>query len=207
MRLISQIVFATLALLVAGCSKSETVDASDASEVPADDTTQEGPAEEAEDKALDSDVAELKEAADAALARLVKSDEGVQVYIDKSAGYAVYPKITKGGLIIGGAHGKGLVYEGGVVIGKTNVKQGSIGLIAGGQTFSEVIFFEDSAALERFKKGEVKLNAKAQGVAGTAGASVSAKYAEGVAVFVFGQEGLMGDASVGGQGFAYEALD
>lgn len=207
MRPISHLCLATLAFLVTGCSESEPIEASAASGAPeeaGDDTAEEGVTEE---RALDPKVAELKKAADAALASLTKSNQAIQAYIDKSAGYAVYPKITKGGLIIGGAHGRGLVYEGGVVIAKTNVKQGSIGLIAGGQTFSEVIFFEDAAALERFKQGEVKLIAKAEGVAGTDAVSVAVKYADGVAVFVFGQNGLMGDASVGGQGFGYEALN
>jgi len=207
MKPVPHLSLATLALLVVGCSESEPVEASatpGATEEAAEDTAKESAAEE---QALDPKVAELKEAADAALASLTKSNQAIQAYIDKSAGYAVYPKITKGGLLIGGAHGRGLVYEGGRVIAKTDVKQGSIGLIAGAQTFSEVIFFEDAAALERFKQGEVKLNAKAEGVAGTDAVSVSVKYADGVAVFVFGQNGLMGDASVGGQGFAYEALD
>ena len=49
----------------------------------------------------------------------------------------------------------------------------------------------------------MEFSGQASGVAGGAGANETAKYENGVAIFVFGQKGLMGEASIGGQGFDY----
>ena len=48
-------------------------------------------------------------------------------YFDHSYGYAVFPSIGKGGLIIGGAHGTGRVYQNGQYVGDTSMTQVSIG--------------------------------------------------------------------------------
>ena len=42
----------------------------------------------------------------------------VQVTLSMSYGYAVFPSIGKGGIGIGGAHGKGEVYVGGKLVAK-----------------------------------------------------------------------------------------
>src|SRR5690348_18016148 len=68
-------------------------------------------------------------------------------------GYAVFPTIGKGGLVVGGAHGKGRVYEKGRYIGTTTMTQLSVGFQAGGQAYSQIIFLEDKRALEEFTNG------------------------------------------------------
>src|ERR1700760_1562013 len=65
-------------------------------------------------------------------------------------GYAVFPTIGKGGFIVGGAHGKGRVFENGKYIGDTTVTQLSVGFQAGGQAYSQIIFLEDKRALDEF---------------------------------------------------------
>ncbi len=133
-------------------------------------------------------------------------------YFENSAGYVVFPEVGKGGFIVGGSHGIGAVYErravlGDAVIGTADVSAGSIGLQIGGQTFSEIIFFEDDIALRRFKESKLELAANATAVAAAAGASAQAEYDNGVAIFIFNEKGLMGELSVGGQKFDYHALD
>ena len=61
--------------------------------------------------------------------------------IDTAYGYAVFPTIGKGGIGIGGAHGKGGVYHGGKRVGLTSMSQISYGLQLGGQSYSQIIFF------------------------------------------------------------------
>jgi Family of unknown function (DUF500). len=81
---------------------------------------------------------------------------------------------------------------------------GRAGLQLGGQTYSEVIFFETASSLSDFKKGNFALAAQASAVALSAGAAGHAKYEKGVAIFTATKGGLMYEASVGGQKFKYE---
>src|SRR5215468_7348835 len=82
-------------------------------------------------------------------------------FFDKAYGYAVFPSIGKAGVGVGGAYGKGKVYEGGKVIGETSMTQASIGLQLGGQAFSQIIFFEDARALKEFTSGNFEFGAGA----------------------------------------------
>ena len=93
---------------------------------------------------------------------------------DTAYGYAVFPTIGKGGIVVGGAYGNGRVYEKGKVIGDTSMTQVSVGLQLGGQAYSEIIFFEDQRALKEFTSGNFEFGADASVVAITAGASAEA---------------------------------
>jgi hypothetical protein len=64
-------------------------------------------------------------------------------FFGSSYGYAVFPTIGKGGLVVGGAHGSGHVYEKGKYIGNTSMTQVSVGFQAGGQAYSQIIFSRD----------------------------------------------------------------
>jgi lipid-binding SYLF domain-containing protein len=132
------------------------------------------------------------------------AEPGLEVYFKEAYAYAVFPTIGKGGLIFGGSHGTGMVFEGGKVVGNASVSSASVGLQAGVESYSELIFFKDKETFENFKKGNVKLSAQASAVAADKGAAAKASYNEGVAVFVKSKGGLMADASVGGQKFKYE---
>ena len=148
--------------------------------------------------------------------------------LGESYGYAVLPTIGKGGIGIGGAHGKGKVYSQGTPIGKTTMSQLTIGLQLGGQAYSQIIFFEDATSLEQFTSGNFEFSAQATAVAITAGVSAEANtgggaaagasggkndasttsggYRKGMAIFTVAKGGLMYEASLGGQKFSYEAL-
>jgi lipid-binding SYLF domain-containing protein len=131
-------------------------------------------------------------------------DSTLNTFLDNSAGYAVFPDVGKGGLIVGGAHGKGLVYQKTNVIGQATMTQASIGAQVGGQTFAQIIFFETPAALADFKSGKYEMSAEVSAVAIKEGASGAAKYKNGVAVFTMPKKGLMASASIGGQKFTFE---
>lgn len=134
-----------------------------------------------------------------------KADADLKRHFDSAAGYAIFPGIGKGGIGIGGAYGRGEVFEDGKRIGKTSVKQVTIGFQLGGQKYSELIFFKDKDALKAFKSGNYEFSAQVSAVAAAAGASKDASYERGVAVFTLAGKGLMYEATVGGQKFTFEA--
>ena len=144
--------------------------------------------------------AESQQAVDSFL----KTDSTLQNFINGAAGYAIFPNVGKGGFIVGGARGKGIVYEKGKIVGKTTMTQASIGAQVGGQTFAEMIFFETPTALNDFKAGKFEMSAEVSAVAAAEGASAAAKYKQGVAVFTLPKKGLMVQASIGGQKFKFE---
>jgi lipid-binding SYLF domain-containing protein len=147
-------------------------------------------------------------------------------FFDGSYGYAVFPTIGKGGLGVGAAHGSGRVYEHGTHVGDATMNQVSVGLQAGGQAFSQIIFFEDKRAFDEFTSGNfefgagvsaVAITAGVSGTAGTTGTSAGAsagkgdagtrgKYYKGMAVFTVAKGGLMYEASVAGQKYKYKPL-
>src|SRR6185436_17522910 len=125
----------------------------------------------------------LKAESQEVLGNFTKMDSTLKAFLDQSAGYAIFPNVGKGGLIVGGARGKGHVYEKAKIIGQATMTQASIGAQAGGQTFSELIVFETPDALNDFRAGKFEMSAEVSAVAAAEGASKAAKYKNGVAVF------------------------
>jgi lipid-binding SYLF domain-containing protein len=153
----------------------------------------------------------------------------VAPFFDSAVGYAVFPTIGKGGLGVGASHGKGQVYRGGQVIGFTSTTDISIGLQAGGQAYSQIIFFESAEALEEFTAGNFEFAASASAIAvqataeakastegagaGASGtktgekAAVGATYQNGMAVFTMAKGGLMYAATIAGQKYTYKPVE
>ena len=139
-----------------------------------------------------------------AILDIMIKDPGIKRFFDDSAGYAVFPSVGKGGIIVGGAFGRGLVIANDQVDGFAALSQATIGLQLGGQSYSQFIFFRDQTALDHFKRGNFEFSAQASAVAIAAGASADANYDAGVAVFTIAKGGLMFEGSIGGQRFSYE---
>ena len=145
----------------------------------------------------------LEREAAIAIQQFKDKDPSMVKFFDSAHGYAVFPTIGKGGLGIGGAYGKGVVYEQGKVIGYSTLKQGTVGFQIGGQAYSEIIFFQSPHALSQFKTEDAEFSAQVSAVAATAGAARTADWKEGMAVFTMAKGGLMGEASIGGQAFSF----
>ena len=135
--------------------------------------------------------------------RMKAQDPGLKVFFEDAFGYAVFAKVSKGAIGVGGAHGRGEVYRRGELIGRCDLRQGTVGLQLGGQAYSEVIFFESQEPLARFMRDELAFSAQASAVAVEAGSASAADYDDGVAVFALPTGGLMFEASIGGQSFRY----
>jgi lipid-binding SYLF domain-containing protein len=145
-------------------------------------------------------------------------------FFDTAYGYAVFPTVGEGGLILGAALGKGRVYVHGKLVGDAKLKQLSAGLQAGGKAYSEIIFFEDQRALDEFESGKFEFTAGASAIAITAAAGASVgtngvqanasgtennatavgQYNKGMAVFTIAKGGLMYAAAIAGQKFSYK---
>ena len=145
------------------------------------------------------------------------------VFFNDCYAYAVFPTIGAGGLIVGGARGKGHVYVHDRLVGDATMTQLSIGLQAGGQAYSEIIFFQNKRDLDEFESGKFEFDASASAVAITASASASVgtdrlssqasraatdattngDYQTGMAVFTIAKGGLMFAANIAGEKFSY----
>jgi lipid-binding SYLF domain-containing protein len=152
----------------------------------------------------------------------------VKPFFEKAYGYAVFPAIGKGAFIIGGAYGKGQVYQNGNVTGHASLVKVSIGWQAGGQAYSQMIFFQDKRAYDEFTNGEFTFDAQASAVAVTAGVQAKANtggettasatagpktgyhakisYHKGIAVVVHALGGLMVEVAIAGQKYGFTPL-
>ena len=151
------------------------------------------------------DKAALVAEATSRLQQMQTEDPALGALVKRSYGYSLFPNVGKGGLVVGGAYGRGVVYERGQHIGYSDLTQGSVGLQAGGQSFSELIVFENKAALERFKAGQFGFAADASAVVLKSGAATNANFVDGVAVVVQPIWGAMLEAAIGGQQLTYQA--
>jgi lipid-binding SYLF domain-containing protein len=145
-------------------------------------------------------------------------------YFESAYGYAVWPRIARGGFFVGGSRGRGQIYVGGQMVGTSTLMEASIGFQAGGQTYRQIIFFQDAEAYQSFAKDGFEFDAEAQAVAvtasaeagaGTTGARASAGagspntaagggYSGGMQIFTMAEGGLMYKATVAGQRYNYE---
>jgi hypothetical protein len=147
-------------------------------------------------------------------------------YFDSSYGYAVWPRIGRGGLGIGASRGRGQVYVNGQLTGFSTLTEVSFGLQAGGQTYRQIIFFQNAEAYQRFTGNTFEFEASAQAVAVTASAEAGAGtqgsratagagspntaagggYVNGMQVFTMAEGGLMYKATIAGQRYRFELL-
>jgi lipid-binding SYLF domain-containing protein len=146
----------------------------------------------------------LRQDANSALTKARSENASFDAIIRNAPAYAVFPTIGKGGLGLGGAYGRGIVYANGTQIGYTDVSQGTVGAQIGGQTYTQILVFENAYALDRFREGNFEFSAQATAVALRSGEGVNAQFQEGVAVFTMAEKGLMAEAVVGGQKFSYQ---
>jgi len=155
-----------------------------------------------------------------------KQSEAVKPFFNNCYGYAIFPTVGKGGIGIGGAYGKGKVYQGGKYTGTASLAKLSIGFQFGGQAFSQIIFFQDNRSYREFTSGDFEFDASASAVAITAaiqakagtegttgsvtagpatGVQAETTYYKGMAVFVHSKGGMMYEAAIGGQKFTFKA--
>jgi lipid-binding SYLF domain-containing protein len=117
-------------------------------------------------------------------------------------GYAVFPSVGRASAVLGGSFGKGEVYQKGRLIGYAGIVQLTIGLQLGGQTFAEILVFDDRGALERFKQGKVNFAGNASAVAVKAGLAAT-NDKQGTGVYILSNGGFQLETAIGGQKFVF----
>ena len=145
----------------------------------------------------------LESRANATVGEMTTQDPSLQNVLQTSAGYAVFPSIGKGGMIVGGAHGQGVLMENGQTTGFLTLNQASIGAQLGGESFAEILVIKDPEALQKLKNGNLQVSANVSATALSAGAAATAEFNDGMAAFVETRGGLMADISVQGQKIDY----
>jgi lipid-binding SYLF domain-containing protein len=153
--------------------------------------------------------AKIDAGADAALRELYAEDAGAKTLADQAKGIAIFPEIVKGGLGVGAETGDGVLRVGGESVGYYDTSSASIGLQAGGQSYSQVLLFLTDEALAGFRDG-AGWEAGVDGSVAVLDMGASAELdttniTEPVVGYVFGQEGLMADATI--EGSKYTKLD
>lgn len=149
----------------------------------------------------------LKDAVSSTIRKSQDTDTSLTTFFERSYGYVVFPEVGTGAFIVGGAYGRGIVFEGRNPVGYADLSQGSIGFQIGGAAYDELIFFKDKAAFDKFTAGQWTPSASASVTALSAGAAAAANYSDGVAVFVLDHKGLMASAALGAQKFNFVAAD
>lgn len=135
-----------------------------------------------------------------------EKDSSLKAFLGKSYAYIVYPKISKGGFGIGGAGGKGNVYQGGKLVGTSKLKQVMVGPLIGGQSYGQIVAFESAKAFQKFKDGKLQFSAQISSVALENGRAIKTSFNDGVAIFIANQKGLMAEVSVSGQKLTFEPI-
>jgi lipid-binding SYLF domain-containing protein len=136
--------------------------------------------------------------------RFKNADPGIEAFLNDSYGYAVFPTVGKGGFFLGGGYGTGVVYEQGKLVGHARLIKLTVGAQIGGQAFSEILFFQDKAALDAFKAGNLVFESQVTAVIATQRATKGYTFNNGVAGFSLPRVGAMAEATIGGQQFQFE---
>jgi lipid-binding SYLF domain-containing protein len=152
--------------------------------------------------ALGASASELNREATQALRKLYRDTPGAKQLGEKAVGVLIFPSIKKGGFIIGGQFGDGVLRKGGKTISYYRSLAASYGLQAGGQAFSYVLFFMDTASLQYLDKSdgwEVGVGPSLVVLDEGFGKTLSTTTLQsGVYAYIFGQKGAM--AGLGIQG-------
>jgi lipid-binding SYLF domain-containing protein len=145
---------------------------------------------------------EINRGAKAALESLYANSPGARALAGNAKAVLVFPEIVKGGFIIAGQYGDGVLLKGGKPLAYFRSLAASYGLQAGVQSFGYALFFLDDESLSYLKKSrgwELGVGPSIvivdEGVAKNLSTTTLQK---GVYAFIFDQKGLM--AGIGLQG-------
>jgi lipid-binding SYLF domain-containing protein len=152
--------------------------------------------------AIGATSADIDTRVDETLSRFYAQKDSHRDLVQKAAAVLVFPRITKAGAGVGGEYGEGALQVQGKTVGYYKVTGGSVGATLGVAHRSEVILFMTDAARDHF------MNSRDWSVGADAGVALVTKGAGGeydsetlrkpVLAFVFGEKGLIADASIEG---------
>ena len=135
------------------------------------------------------------------LAKFKAEQPGAKEIVDAAKGVLVCPTITKAGLIIGGAGGQCALQVGGETVDYYNYGGVKYGFLAGVQSYSMIVVFNTEAALGKFRSSKRDWDIGADvgltvAETGKTGVLDTNTLKSAMVAFIFGNQGLMGDASL-----------
>jgi len=143
--------------------------------------------------------------ADVAIEKFKKLVKGGDVFLSKVKGYLVFPEVYKGGFIVGGEYGNGVLRVDGKSVAYYNIASASVGFQIGAQKTSYIFAFADQYALDSFRKSngwEVGVDGSIAVVKWGQGIDVSSiSFEKPIYAFVFDNKGLMANVSLEGTKF------
>ncbi|HOW55632.1 MAG TPA: YSC84-related protein [Syntrophorhabdaceae bacterium] len=154
------------------------------------------------DKAQGAAAAQINRDANKALQKLYAATPAAKELGRKAKAVLVFPSIKKGGFIVGGQYGEGVLQKNGKPAGYYNTVSASYGLQAGIQKFGYALFFMKNDALQYLNKSDGWELGSAPNIVivdkGAArGLSTTTVHSD-IYAFFFEQKGLM--AGIGLQG-------
>lgn len=170
------VLFSILGIMATGCTTGESV----------------GPNSTARRQLLD-DRAQL------AFKEMTRTDPALNKILHNAYAYAVLPEVGQGAVGIGGAGGNGVVYRNGQHIGTVTLNQLSVGPQVGGESYSELVIWQDEPAFNRFKNGNLEWGAQSTAQLIKTGAASVDRFDQGVSVYVLPRSGLEVGVSLNGQ--------
>ena len=160
-------------------------------------------------QAFADSAAEIDSASTAALNALYANNAEAKKLGQTAKGILIFPKITKGGFVVGGQSGEGALQVGGKTTGYFRCSAASFGLQAGVQNFGYAMFLMDDASVQYVQKSDGWEIGTGPSVvvldAGAAKSMSTSTAKEGIYAFIFDQKGLMG--GIGLQGTKISKID
>jgi lipid-binding SYLF domain-containing protein len=150
--------------------------------------------------------AEIDAAVKDALKRFSTEVKGGPEFLNSAKGMLVFPKVYKGGFIVGVEGGEGALLVGGQTADYYKTAAASWGLQAGAQAKTVIVAFMTDEALQKFRNSsgwKAGVDGSVAMVDVGAGAALDTKTVKDPVVgFVFGQKGLMANLTL--EGSKYE---
>ena len=143
--------------------------------------------------------------ADAALIQFKKEVKGSEQFLSRVKGYLIFPSVVKGGFVVGGEYGEGVLRVDGNTTAYYSIAAASVGFQMGLQKTSYIIAFADQGTMDSF----IGSNGWEAGVDGAItvvkwgkGKDIgSISFEKPIYAFVFGAKGLMYNLTLKGTKF------
>jgi lipid-binding SYLF domain-containing protein len=121
--------------------------------------------------------------------------DGSDVFLSQAAGYLVFPRVIKVGVVLGGETGEGALRIGGSTVEYYRTSSGSIGFQLGAQAKSIIIAFMTKESLDKFRNSDgwsIGIDGSVALIDLGAGKTIdSNNIKDPVVGFIFGSKGLM----------------
>jgi lipid-binding SYLF domain-containing protein len=148
---------------------------------------------------------EINSEVNAALKLFSQHVKGGKEFLNAAKGVLVIPNIVKAGLGVGGEYGEGAMRIGGKTVEYYSLAAGSVGFQIGAQKTNLILVFMQDEALKNFRKSsgwKAGVDGSVAFIDVGAGKSLdTVNVKDPIVAFMFGQKGLMANATVEGAKF------